>query len=539
MNFKDTFAYGVGDLGALGPYDTTNVSTGINIAIAGTLTSVCAAILSKDVVNPDVEARANVAFFRERFSEAISSVTPGNPTVITLANPHGKSFPTLTSAWSFLEVTGVTITVGPDINGITYARLTGTNTIELDFDSTGGSYTGGTVNDLGMGFHLQARMNTDVNTTLYAPTRGYFAQLVWDLAGARKLNIRKYDQGSEVLLTAQGVSVEVASVDVTSLSNKDSSGSDFKITQDLRLIVSDDDRRFGSVRIKAYLNELDDEKPTIDIVDLGQETTSPPVSTSSSSIPGAGPFGWQLLSQEIGLNLFEVSDFAVESSRAMQATGVTMTLEEIADKVKLRLERSTSSSFPDTLYQEWVKEAQWEIVNELGMMCMFLRNRDVYELGAADETINGGVNRYILPKEIRYVESVKSLNTQQEMNWDFVHQDKNGRQVIDIRVDDRGSGPWDITYIAWPERLESITDNVSIPKEWSNVLIQLAIVKGAQYHSDGKLEASARGEYSRLYAILSQTQHRLHQQTIHSKFSGPRGRVSNRYVPAWQRWGSF
>lgn len=535
MNFKDTFNYTAGALGAVGPYDAANVNTGAQICIPGAAISLSAAVLTKTVVDADVHARANVAFFREKFSSSISSFTTGTSTVLTLATPHGA---TTAGAWTLVSVSGVSGSVG--LNGIFYGSLEGTNDVRVFVDTTADTPTGGTVTDQGMTFSLACRLNTDVVASTFLPTQGYLAQLSWEVSGVRKITILRYDMGAQLGITAAGSATILGSYTLlTEEVNRDSSSADFKISQDFRMIVDDDNRKAGRVRVRAYLNNLDDESPQLELFDTGAETASPPVATSPLSIAREGAFGFQFFSQEMGMNLFQVADYYAQTSNATPAKDNTRTLGTLRDNVKTRVERSTGSTFPDSLYEDWLREAQDEIVNELGMMAMFLRNRKVYTLDPEDEDLQNGTKRYILPKEIRWIESLKSSATQQELSWEFAYQDESGRMVIDVFADDRGSGPYDMIYFTHPRRFELTTDESSIPREFRNVLIQLAIVKAAQYHSDGNLEISARGEYARVYKVMSMSMQRIHQQTHRSKFTGPRGNVSNRYVPAWQAWGSF
>ncbi len=536
MNFKDTFNYtGTPALSANGPYRSQNINALSQICIPGPTGGVTAAVLTTPPNDADVHVRANVAFFREQFTgNATGFVALDGSTTITLDAPHGTTVP---GAWTLVSVSGVDLSL---YNGVFYAQLEGTNDVVIPVGNAGDSPTGGVVQELGMSFDLIARLNDDVDVTTFLPTQGYIAQLVWEAAGSRRLQILRYDMGAQLGLTGPGSAYTVAEMVLPAgVVNVDSSGNDLKISQDLRMIVDDDDRKFGEVRVRVYVNNLDDDRPTLDVVDQGGELISPPSATSNISIPRTGLFGFQFFSQEIGMNLFEATDYYAQSSNATQVRDVTLTLGALRDRVKTRVERSTASSFPDVLYEDWIREAQDEIVNELGMMAMFMRNRKVFTLDPVDEQLPDGVNRYILPREIKWIESLKSLNIQMEMDWEFVYQEAGGRMVIDVAFNNRGSGPFDIIYFTHPPRFEETTDETIIPKEFRNVLIQLSIVKAAQYHSDANLEASARGEYVRLFKTMNMSMQRVHQQTIHSRFVGARASVQNRYLPSWQAFGSF
>ena len=294
--------------------------------------------------------------------------------------------------------------------------------------------------------------------------------------------------------------------------------------------------RGGGVRLRGFINNLDDENPTFEFTDHGDDTLSAAVSQLGVSRDDAGKPGFRFWNEHQASRYFETSDYASEELEGLEKHGVD--LDTMRTRLKLRLERSTTGVLSNTFYDQIINEAQHELIERLGNMAMFMRRTETVDL-VSEETGATGAIRFTLGREVKIVQNIRSTTTFQELDWAFHSLQDDGRLKIELSTQ-AGGPPYEMTYFVKTPELVDSTDIVSIPKEFIGCLIQLAIVKGAQYHSDAKLELSAIKEFERLYLIFASSMSKLVRQSRgNERFRGRARREIRTIVPAWQLFGRF
>lgn len=473
-------------------------------------------------------------------SLTIITVGDGSSGVLTFSGAHGRT------GWGYLTLSGITETTSPqtglDLNttwlvdfdtATNQATIIGLALTGTTFEPTASPSTATAV-PADCYIDLFSRVpSTSVvasASTDFTPDRGYVFRLSYENGGVRKLRFLRYDFGSAGTLRELAVSADIASSLVTSNGSPETN---IGIGQDLRFIVQE--VRGGRVKLRGYINNLDNESPDLEFTDKGDDTgsaSSAPISMART----AGVPGFHFWSEKTVAAYFAASDYAEEELEGLQF--FTPTLATVRARVKTRAEGSTTSNFPDSLYNQWIEEAQDEIIEDLGNMAFFMRRTEQLTL-ASEETGPNAEIRFTMGRNVKTVEEVRSTTTGDKLDWRVHSLQDGGRLKIELATG-QGGTPYEITYFARTPKLSADTDNISIPPEHLGVLIELAVVKYAQYHSDAALERSAMDQFARKLSILKNSMSRfLRQNRGQERFRGPRrGRVS-RYVPAYQIWGDF
>lgn len=543
MNFKTEFV-GLSEspLSDSSAFSAVNIDAANNTAVGSsspTSGAAGVALLASPLPKSRDQRLVIAATMKEEQCAAltVSTITEGATTTVQFSGNHGRT------GWGYLTFSGVWTTdtpQGSSLNGTQWVDYdAAADSVTVAVDTTGETYVDagtGTPNDCHI--DLLARIDSTATASGYDPNQGYICRLSYLNGSVRKLSFLRHDFDSSttdpggIYQLAITADLGIAGTGATNLSNS-SPQTDLGVGQVIRFYCEETDA--GHVRLRGYLNSYDDSVPTLEFVDRGDDTSSSSAAPLSFA-KSIGQVGFRFWS-EVGIAAyFEAADYAVERLEGLQPHDIT--LSDVRTKVKRRLERSTSGVLPDALYNEFINEAQYEIIEQLGQMAFFVSRRESINLPQETSGPDGEV-RFTLGPHVRLIESISSVTTGVELDWQVIGIHDGGRLHIQLSTQD-GGPPYEMVYFARVEEMADDTDQVTIPREHIGVLIEKAILKGAQYHSDTALEKSSMIHYQGKYSILANSMSKIQRQSRRNeRFSGPRYRPTNRYVPAWQVWGRF
>ena len=205
---------------------------------------------------------------------------------------------------------------------------------------------------------LMARLDSSVTAASFQPTLGYLMRLSYEPAGVRNLEFIRYARAAggptEISLTSVAVTNNMTQV----------SSTDEGVLQDIRFTVTNED---AGVRLRGFVNNDDDLNPTLSYLDLGTDTGT---ALDSVTTKAAGVWGFYLRGNagEIGVDLFEAYDkYAVPVTDPNRGR----TLEELRDRLKNRVARGGNTTLANDVLDEWINDAQYEVMNELGHLALF------------------------------------------------------------------------------------------------------------------------------------------------------------------------
>lgn len=300
---------------------------------------------------------------------------------------------------------------------------------------------------------------------------GFGVSLLAASSGVRTLEIWQ-----DAFPAAPGVTSPTvqASRDVASLTIK-TGGSDVGVIQRLRFIINAETQ---GTRIRAYLNNDDDDAPTLEYISKRDRVTD----------PSGGYFKWLFGFGSTTARTLAVMAFSAKDSDFRKADVIrkdTMTLAEVIAAAKLRYEGSSSQTdFDADLCKQLANDAQEEILNELGDKATFLQPRELMSL-----VVSSADGTFLLPTYVETPLTIIDSLTGHEWDWKRIGQDTNG-QIICAMDPSHSSGPFWVTFETRKERMDADTDASRIPRRFAEVLILGVVYRLSSFDKSRGRQAS-------------------------------------------------
>lgn len=403
----------------------------------------------------------------------ISAVSDAATAVITCAAPHG---------WTIGQQFGVQLE-GFDLTGVYsgldgYLTATATSTTEFAVavdTSTGGGYTPtgnevvtvaggltGSDQELEISFSQAAEGSGpllfgrfDATGSLTTYTQGYGCALIYDVGGGRTLWLYKVN-------ALTGDLEALASVDVAE--HLELVGdSDLGVRQTLRFVIvneTDSGRRLPEMKavlLRAYVNEDEDDRPALEIRDLGV--------TESGESPGfhRGPGTWAVSFASSNLRIHAFAgrdDYVLQDGEYKRGH---RTLAELRAATQMLITRGTTAVFEPKVYNAAIEDALMELRDTLGRNAMFLQRMEEHTLTQdADSLVT-------LPRDIHTINDIYDGTSKYAVAWRFVAYDADGRMRIHMPEQPSGRS-FLINYIAGWDTMNDDDDPCPVPRQWDELV---------------------------------------------------------------------
>lgn len=433
-------------------------------------------------VSADQDIRAIVACGsqNELGSVGLTSISGTSPATVTTSTPHGMSG---TNQVIFFGVTTATGTT--NINGVVYtAIVTGASTFTVA-GITAGTYTvaSALVYQWKNFVAIAARVTGTADASGY-PVQyrtGYVAWLNYEPANVRRLVLFRY--------VNDGATVDqlIWLTTTTSFTMNQVDSSDRAVGQEIRLTVTTtpDD----VVRCRIYLNNDDDDNPTIDYVDRGRDFYTQNGFAFLPPILVAGYWsillGWDStgVSGHTGVALSTVSatdNFAVEEENPYAGR----TLAQLREAVERTVNRSTATNFSGTTVNAFLNDAQEQLLAELGDLAIFARRTEQMTL------YSDSLYRTYMPRHVDKVEHIWDGNGNSRRWWLRDYAD-DGVLVIQLeQVPGDGGADYVVSYFKRYAPMLTDTDRTIIPRRLDEALVIGAALRVAEHDSDQTWYAS-------------------------------------------------
>lgn len=321
------------------------------------------------------------------------------------------------------------------------------------------------------------------------------AELAWLPNGERVLTLRYGDNLSagelaSVTLVAQGgVAQDVAHGRMLASPGDSPVVGKVGVLQELRLIVTEAE---GGLRVRAYVNEPDDDTPTLQAM-LWKDWLPVVASDGIDEWGGFGVrFGNSGTAESLVVTSFYGEDYAPTTRETVVQRDNWPTLQEVTDRIT-RAYRGAANTTSDL---DWVRDMVADevdfLVNDCGDDAWWLRRQAELEL-----TFDGDGNA-TMPSYVRRVLGLRKAQCVANLPWPFEYLDDNGNVVI--------RGPTSVTetvvahYLLSYRRPAVPTDRVPIPREHLEAVVTGVSLRLAERDRRSDLVAS----YASRYAALRQ-----------------------------------
>lgn len=432
------------------------------------------------------------------------TTSTASPVAFTVDRAHG-----------FASGTSFEVVVQNDshaaINGKWTATSTGTNTFTVVFDNTGDVIVDdGQVRMAlsGTAQQVEALVWSNAESASHSATiwarfdrisgpiasvlSGYGARLTWDVSGDRTLDILKMDPITNAIEIMDTMAVTLATF------NDDGTLRDLSVGQHLRLVVFDISEassllpQDANVMVRAYLNEVDDGQPTLQVVDNGR-------SRSGQSQPvHRNPGTWAISFGKA--NDIQYDAFAGIDTYTIPDAGIFRrdysTLKELREKAVRKVTVGGVSNYNTTYLNEIATAAIQEVITECGDKAHFLERLENIYLRADPAT-----RLVTMPDSVERVYQIFDSTTFEGIFWKMVATDSQGRQRV--YIDPVPSAKDFTVYFRFQfVSLENDTDLLPIPKKWEEAAVVGMALRIAEDDGKIKLQASLEKRWQKAIRIL-------------------------------------
>lgn len=348
--------------------------------------------------------------------------------------------------------------------------------------------------------------------TAASPSSGYRLSLTWGAAGARTAKLQKYNRASP------GSVLDLTSATVTLVT---SNTSDLRVMQELRLTITDTPR---GVLLNGYVNQDNDETPTITFTDLGRDSGGAGYTPTHKT---AGSWMFFFTTTGVSLELFEGKDyFTLEKYNPYAGR----TLKQLRDSVLVLVDRTSSSNFQAASLNQFINDAQEEVLIELGDLALFARTEETMTLSSVTN------DRTFLPSYVERVERIAWPTDGSPVRWTYRDLDASGLPSIQIDPAPGSSGSdYLVTYYKRATELVSDTDRTIVPRWLDEAVVAGAARRVAEQDSDARFSAAMEKRFAELIHRGKKHGNRLLRQSA-GRFHVPinRRHPMSRYAPTWQ-----
>jgi len=237
---------------------------------------------------------------------------------------------------------------------------------------------------------LWLRLDDAVTISAFAPDRGYLCRLSYEASEVRKLEIIRINSGYVEVVLGTTADVGRQGSARTILSG----ASDLGVLQDLRFTVTDEDK---GVRLRAFVNNDDDQSPDLSVLDLGT------AATGSVPIRDAGFWGFEMKSAttEVGIDYIRAVDrFIVPLEDIHSARTLSQLRTDLNDEVTRGGNRSLSDAYLNRQLNLSVEEVMRTV-----------RRASMFTLREAEMTLTTDDTDDRIVEMPNYIEAVEEIFT--------------------------------------------------------------------------------------------------------------------------------
>lgn len=317
---------------------------------------------------------------------------------------------------------------------------------------------------------------------------GISARLYWKEDRVRTLEIRSEQNTAEPVVSTSINLVLAGGIEADGYEGALNVSGEVQVEQHLRLIVTTED--YG-LRARAYVNELDDDKATLELR-IPQDWIEPDATDTFGQWGfglGPTPVAGDVLVMSIGGKDYNTT----EDKQTIEYRDDQVTLGMLVNRVRRRYARTANTSLDEDLIKEYINDTVEEVLNDLGDMAWFMERRIT-----SGWTANGSKTYlYTMPSDVRHVRDVVWSSGRGRRAWRFDHVDSNNNLVIWIAPSggEENAGSVEIVYLARHRSMDADDDPCPIPREHNELIVLGACLRLAETGKSPAAEKSFAARY--------------------------------------------
>jgi len=328
---------------------------------------------------------------------------------------------------------------------------------------------------------------------------GVGARFTYGASGLRTLDIIA-DSGGGVVFG--GSPASFLTKDVTSLTETaDVAGSgvtDLLVLQEMRFIVTTIE---GGMRLRAYINEDDDDQPTLEYRDY----RDPHEYTGSTFGSWYFAFG-DSFARALKLSEVHARDYEEKIPEAIQL-GDRHSLSEIRANVLTRVDGSSvgTDRASDTAFMnELINSTVEEIIDEVGDVALFMQPVEEMTLTVDADRVA------TLPAYVDRVFTIVEIDKEFSTPWHFLgYTTDETVQVIFEKGYDATSGRHRVHYQMKYQRMDADDDLCIIPRRFTEAVVYGTILRIAEYDTNDSLHQQTLLRYQQKLKQIKQAMNRV------------------------------
>jgi len=328
---------------------------------------------------------------------------------------------------------------------------------------------------------------------------GYGVRLTYANNSVRTLEIIR-DDGTAI--TAGGSPTSVATVTLTTAQILSQSSSDLNVLQEIRLIATPVE---GGTRVRAYVNEDDDDTPNLEYVDH----------RDSFDLTGSALGQWYFHFDEAPLRTLKVAEIHGDDIEEREPDDVQIkdrhNLGEIRANVLTRMDGSSTGTdrAGDTVFMnEIINSTVEEIITEVGDVAWFMQV--VEEL-----TFIPTVDRVVtLPTYIDRIFTIVDVEREFSAPWQFLGKLANEVSQIVFEKGYNAKGRrLRVHYQMKYQRMDVDADPCPIPRRYTETVVYGTIMRVAEFDTNDSLHAQTMARFQQKLRQMRQDMNRLNRTT--------------------------
>lgn len=328
---------------------------------------------------------------------------------------------------------------------------------------------------------------------------GYGVRLTYANADVRTLEIVR-DNGTAI--TAGGSPASVATVTLTTSQILSQSSSDLNVLQEIRLIATPVE---GGTRVRAYVNQDDDDEPNLEYVDHRD-----PFDLTGSTLGQ-----WYFHFDEAPIRTLKVAEIHGDDIVEREPDDVQIkdrhTLEEIRNNVLTRMDGSSTGTdrAGDTAFMnEIINSTVEEIISEVGDMAWFMQVVEEITLSPDSDRV------VTLPTYIDRVFTIVNVEREFSAPWQFLGKLANEvTQIVFEKGYDALSGRHRIHYQMKYQRMDADADSCPIPRRYTEAIVYGTIMRVAEFDTNDSLHQQSMARFQQKLRQIRQDMNRLNRST--------------------------
>tara|TARA_R100000808_G_scaffold21160_1_gene45760 strand:+ start:8208 stop:9527 length:1320 start_codon:yes stop_codon:yes gene_type:complete len=307
---------------------------------------------------------------------------------------------------------------------------------------------------------LLARLDSDVTSASYSPKDGYQMRLVFTATGNCDLFFYRYNKqtgGQEDALTNVDVSSSMLKVSSTELG----------VLQEIRFTVTNEE---NGVRLRGFVNNDDDENPTLTYLDRGVNVSR------SFTTKDAGYWGMMISAAGLGVDSWDAQDKYVVPQEGKH---VGRTLAQLRTLLSDRISRGGNRNLTDAYLDTQLNLAQNEVMTDLGDLALFTKREETMTLTSTDSG-----KTFELPTRVETLIDILRSPSRTPVDWSLLNMNQENTGIrVRMSQNIGGESVFVIYKIGWQDML-SDTDRCAVPRQFDESVILSAVLRIAERQGD-------------------------------------------------------